>query len=206
MRGQYFSVHPKNPQSRAIAQVAEIVRRGGVIVYPTDSVYAIGCHIGDKAALERIRLIRRLDKQHNFTLVCRDLSELANYARVDNSAFRVLKASTPAAFTFILNATSSVPKRLMHPKRKTIGIRVPESLIVRALLDELGEPMMSVTLHMPGDEFPLSDPYDILQIMTPLVDAVVDGGYCGHESTTVIDMTDSTPEIIRRGAGQFPGM
>ena len=206
MRGHYFSVHPKNPQSRAIAQVAEIVRRGGVIVYPTDSVYAIGCHIGDKNALERIRSIRQLDKQHNFTLVCRDLSELANYARVDNTAFRVLKASTPGAFTFILNATSGVPKRLMHPKRKTIGIRVPESLIARALLDELGEPMMSVTLHMPGDEFPLSDPYDIKQIMTPLVDAVVDGGYCGHESTTVIDMTGSTPDIIRRGAGQFSGM
>ena len=206
MRGHYFSVHPKNPQSRAIAQVAEIVRRGGVIVYPTDSVYAIGCHIGDKNALERIRSIRQLNKQHNFTLVCRDLSELANYARVDNSAFRVLKASTPGAFTFILNATSGVTKRLMHPKRKTIGIRVPESLIARALLDELGEPMMSVTLHMPDDEFPLSDPYDIKQIMTPLVDAVVDGGYCGHESTTVIDMTGSTPDIIRRGAGQFSGM
>ena len=206
MRGHYFSVHPKNPQSRAIAQVAEIVRRGGVIVYPTDSVYAIGCHIGDKNALERIRSIRQLNKQHNFTLVCRDLSELANYARVDNSAFRVLKASTPGAFTFILNATSGVPKRLMHPKRKTIGIRVPESLIARAFLDELGEPMMSVTLHMPADEFPLSDPYDIKQIMTPLVDAVVDGGYCGHESTTVIDMTGSTPDIIRRGAGQFSGM
>ena len=206
MKGQYFSVHPSNPQSRAIVQVAEIVRRGGVIVYPTDSVYAIGCHIGDKRALERIRLIRQLDKNHNFTLVCRDLSELANYARVDNGVFRVLKASTPGAFTFILNATSGVPKRLMHPKRKTIGIRVPKSLVVKALLDELGEPMMSVTLHMPGDEFPLSDPYDVKQTMMPLVDAVVDSGYCGHEPTTVIDMTDSTPEIIRFGAGEFVGM
>ncbi len=145
MKGQYFSVHPSNPQSRAIVQVAEIVRRGGVIVYPTDSVFAIGCHIGDKRALERIRLIRQLDKNHNFTLVCRDLSELANYARVDNGVFRVLKASTPGAFTFILNATSGVPKRLMHPKLKTIGILVTKSLVVKELFDEMGEPMMSVT-------------------------------------------------------------
>jgi tRNA threonylcarbamoyl adenosine modification protein (Sua5/YciO/YrdC/YwlC family) len=202
---QYFSVHPKNPQTRSIAQIAEIVRRGGVIVYPTDSVYAIGCHIGDKNALERIRAIRQLDKKHNFTLVCRDLSELANYAKVDNAAFRIIKASTPGAFTFILNATSEVPKRLMHPKRKTIGIRVPQSAIVKALLDELGEPMMSVTLSMPGDEYPLSDPYDIKQSMSHYVDAVVDGGYCGHEPTTVVDMTDSSPQVLRHGQGDFAG-
>jgi|TARA_B110000503_G_scaffold20033_1_gene30001 tRNA threonylcarbamoyl adenosine modification protein (Sua5/YciO/YrdC/YwlC family) len=166
-------------------------------------VYAIGCHIGDKQALERIRAIRQVDKQHNFTLVCRDLSELANYAKVDNSAFRILKASTPGAFTFILNATSEVPKRLMHPKRKTIGIRVPDSPIVRALLDELGEPMMSVTLIMPNDEYPLSDSYDIRQTMERHVDAIIDGGYCGHEPTTVIDMTDANPQIMRQGTGDF---
>ena len=203
MSSQYFSIHPENPQARSIVQIADIVRRGGVIVYPTDSVYAIGCHIGDKQALERIRVIRQLDKQHNFTLVCRDLSELANYAKVDNSAFRILKASTPGAFTFILNATSEVPKRLMHPKRKTIGIRVPDSPIVRALLDELGEPMMSVTLIMPNDEYPLSDSYDIRQTMERHVDAIIDGGYCGHEPTTVIDMTDANPQIMRQGTGDF---
>lgn len=201
LSSQYFSIHPENPQARSIARVADIVRRGGVIVYPTDSVYAIGCHIGDKQALERIRVIRQLDKHHNFTLVCRDLSELANYAKVDNSAFRILKASTPGAFTFILNATSEVPKRLMHPKRKTIGIRVPDSPIVKALLDELGEPMMSVTLIMPNDEYPLSDPHDIRQTMERHVDAIIDGGYCGHEPTTVIDMTDDNPQILRQGTG-----
>jgi tRNA threonylcarbamoyl adenosine modification protein (Sua5/YciO/YrdC/YwlC family) len=203
LSSQYFSIHPQNPQARSITQVADIVRRGGLIVYPTDSVYAIGCHIGDKQALERIRAIRHLDKQHNFTLVCRDLSELANYAKVDNSAFRILKASTPGAFTFILTATSEVPKRLMHPKRKTIGIRVPDSPIVKALLNELGEPMMSVTLIMPNDEYPLTDPYDIRQTMERHVDAIIDGGYCGHEPTTVIDMTDATPKIMRQGTGDF---
>ena len=145
----YLSIHPENPQQRLIAQAAEIVRKGGVIVYPTDSVYAIGCHIGDKQALDRIRAIRHIDKHHNFTLMCRDLSELASYAKVDNSAFRSLKASTPGPFTFILPATSEVPRRLMHPKRKTIGLRVPDSPIAQALLEELAEPMMSVTLMLP---------------------------------------------------------
>jgi len=200
---QYFSIHPDNPQHRLIAQAAEIVRRGGVIVYPTDSVYALGCHIGDKQALDRIRNIRKVDKNHNFTLVCRDLSELANYAKVDNSDFRVLKASTPGAFTFILQATSEVPKRLLHPKRKTIGIRVPNSPIAQALLEELGEPMMSVTLILPGDEYPLTDPYDIRQTLETQVDAVIDGGYCGLEPTTVVDMTGDEPELRRQGMGDF---
>jgi tRNA threonylcarbamoyl adenosine modification protein (Sua5/YciO/YrdC/YwlC family) len=200
---QYFSIHPDNPQHRLIAQAAEIVRRGGVIVYPTDSVYALGCHIGDKQALDRIRNIRKVDKNHNFTLVCRDLSELANYAKVDNSDFRVLKASTPGAFTFILQATSEVPKRLLHPKRKTIGIRVPNSPIAQALLEELGEPMMSVTLILPGDEYPLTDPYDIRQTLETQVDAVIDGGYCGLEPTTVVDMTGDQPELRRQGMGDF---
>ena len=200
---QYFSIHPDNPQHRLIAQAAEIVRRGGVIVYPTDSVYAIGCHIGDKQALERVRNIRRVDKNHNFTLLCRDLSELANYARVDNSDFRILKAQTPGPFTFIPPASSEVPKRLMHPKRKTVGIRVPDSPIAQALLEELGEPMMTVTLIMPGDEYPLTDPYDIRQTLESHVDAIIDGGYCGLEPTTVVDMTGDQPELRRQGMGDF---
>lgn len=199
----YLSIHPENPQQRLIAQAAEIVRKGGVIVYPTDSVYAIGCHIGDKQALDRIRAIRHIDKHHNFTLMCRDLSELASYAKVDNSAFRILKASTPGPFTFILPATSEVPRRLMHPKRKTIGLRVPDSPIAQALLEELAEPMMSVTLMLPDDDYPLSDPYDIRAAMDAHVDAIIDGGYCGLEPTTVVDMTGSLPEITRQGMGDF---
>jgi tRNA threonylcarbamoyl adenosine modification protein (Sua5/YciO/YrdC/YwlC family) len=200
---QYFVIHPDNPQRRLISQVAEIIRAGGVAIYPTDSVYAIGCHIGDKQAMDRIRAIRSVDKNHNFTLVCRDLSELANYARVDNSAFRILKASTPGAFTFILPASAEVPKRLMHPKRKTIGIRVPDSVIVQALLEELGEPIMSVTLMTQDDNFPPTDPYDIRQLMESHVDAIIDGGHCGIEPTTVVDMTGPNPEITRQGRGDF---
>ena len=200
---QYFSIHPDNPQQRLVSKVADIIRQGGVVVYPTDSVYAIGCHIGDKQALDRIRSIRELDKNHNFTLMCRNLSELASYAKVDNSAFRILKSSTPGAFTFILTASSEVPKRLMHPKRKTIGIRVPDSPIVQALLAELGEPMMSVTLIMPNDDYPLAEAYDIREVVGSLVDAIVDGGNCGLEPTTVVDMTGSNPEIKRQGMGNF---
>jgi tRNA threonylcarbamoyl adenosine modification protein (Sua5/YciO/YrdC/YwlC family) len=199
----YFSIHPDNPQQRLIGQVADIVRRGGVVVYPTDTVNALGCHIGDKQALERIRNIRRVDKHHNFTLLCRDLSELASYARVDNSVFRVLKANTPGPFTFILPASSEVPKRLMHPKRKTVGIRVPDSAIAQALLNELGEPMMTVTLIMPDDDYPLTDPYDIRQTLEAQVDAIIDGGYCGLEPTTVVDMTGDQPEMRRQGMGDF---
>jgi len=199
----YLSIHPENPQQRLIAKAAEIVRKGGVIAYPTDSVYAIGCHIGDKQAMDRIRSIRQVDKNHNFTLMCRDLSELASYARVDNSAFRSLKAQTPGPFTFILPATSEVPRRLMHPKRKTIGLRVPDSPIVQALLAELGEPMMSVTLIMPGDEYPLSDPYDIRAALEAHVDVLIDGGHCGLEPTTVVVMTGPAPEITRQGMGDF---
>jgi len=200
---QHFVIHPDNPQQRLISQVVEIIRAGGVAIYPTDSVYAIGCHIGDKQAMDRIRAIRSVDKNHNFTLVCRDLSELAKYAKVDNSAFRILKASTPGAFTFILPASAEVPKRLMHPKRKTIGIRVPDSVIVQALLKELGEPMMSVTLITKADNFPPTDPYDIRLLMESHVDAIIDGGHCGIEPTTVIDMTGPNPEITRQGRGNF---
>ena len=203
MVSQYLSIHPENPQDRLIAKAVDSLRRGGLMIYPTDSVYAIGCHLGDKGALERIRSIRLLDKNHNFTLVCRDLSELGTYAKVENSAFRLLKSKTPGPFTFILNATSEVPKRLQHPKRKTIGIRVPDSAIVRALLDELREPIMSVTLIMPGDHYPLTDPYEIKQLLHHHVDVIVDGGYCGLEPTTVVDLTNNTPELLRQGAGDF---
>ncbi|TNE77117.1 MAG: threonylcarbamoyl-AMP synthase [Gammaproteobacteria bacterium] len=198
---QFFSIHPENPQLRLIHQAVDIIKRGGVIIYPTDSAYAIGCHIGDKKALDRIRLIRHLDKHHNFTLVCKDLSELAVYAKVDNQIYRTLKAHTPGSYTFILEATSEVPRRLMHPKRKTIGLRVPANPIALALLEELGEPLMSVTLIMPEDEYPLTDPYDIRDMLEHRVDLVIDGGYCGLEATTVVDLTAEVPQVIRQGVG-----
>lgn len=200
---QFFQIHPDNPQARLIRQAADIIRAGGVVVYPTDSAYALGCHIGDKNALDRIRRIRDLDSRHNFTLVCRDLSEIATYARVDNTAYRLLKHSTPGPYTFILKATSEVPKRLMHAKRKTVGLRVPENPIAQALLADLGEPLMSVTLIMPGDEYPLIDPYDIRQTLEHSVDLVIDGGYCGMEATTVVDLADDAPLILRAGKGDI---
>jgi len=198
---QFFQIHPENPQARLIRQAADIVRSGGVVVYPTDSAYALGCQIGDKAALDRIRRIRRLDDRHNFTLVCRDLSDIANYARVDNTVYRLLKACTPGAYTFILRATSEVPRRLMHPKRKTVGLRIPDNIVAMALLADLGEPMMSVTLIMPGDELPLIDPYEIRDVLEHEVDLVIDGGYCGLEPTTVVDLADELPIILRAGKG-----
>ena len=200
---QFFSIHPENPQHRLVRQAVEILRKGGVIVYPTDSAYALGCHVGDKKALDKIRQIRRLDKNHNFTLMCRDLSELSVYAKVNNQMFRSLKAHTPGPYTFILEATSEVPRRLMHPKRRTIGLRVPENAIALALLEDLGEPIMSVTLIMPGDEYPLTDPYDIRDLLEHQVDLVVEGGYCGLEPTTVVDLTGEAPEVIRQGVGRF---
>lgn len=198
---QFFQIHPDNPQVRLIKQAADIVRKGGIIVYPTDSAYAIGCHIGDKKALERIRRIRQLDDKHNFTLVCRDLSELASFARVDNTQYRLLKACTPGPYTFILKATAEVPRRLMHQKRKTIGLRVPENPTAQALLAELNEPLMSVTLIMPGDADPLIDPYDIRSTLEHDVDLVIDGGYCGLEMTTVVDLADDEPALVRQGKG-----
>jgi tRNA threonylcarbamoyl adenosine modification protein (Sua5/YciO/YrdC/YwlC family) len=198
---QFFQVHPVNPQVRLIRQAVEIVRRGGVIAYPTDSAYALGCQLGNKGALERIRRIRRLDDDHNFTLLCRDLSELGTYAQVDNPVYRLLRNHTPGPYTFILPATGEVPRRLLHPKRKTIGLRVPENRIALALLEELGEPLMSVTLIMPGDELPLTDPYDIRETLQHDIDLVIDGGYCGMEPTTVIDLSGERPEILRRGLG-----
>ncbi|MEM1112129.1 MAG: L-threonylcarbamoyladenylate synthase [Pseudomonadota bacterium] len=198
---QFFTVHPVNPQARLVRQAVDIIRAGGVVVYPTDSAYALGCHIGDKSALDRIRRIRKLDDRHNFTLVCRDLSEIASYARVDNTAYRQLRQSTPGPYTFILRATSEVPRRLMHPKRKTVGLRVPDNQIALDLLADLNEPLMSVTLIMPGDDYPLIDPYEIRELLEHDVDLVIDGGYCGMEPTTVVDMADETPVILRVGKG-----
>lgn len=200
---QFFQIHAENPQHRLIVQAADIIRKGGLVVYPTDSAYALGCHIGDKDALERIRILRKLDKNHNFTLMCRDLSEIATYARVDNQAFRLIKSHTPGAYTFILEATADVPRRLMHPKRKTIGLRVPDNPIALALLEELGEPLMTSSLLLPGEEFPLTDPYDIRDTLEHFVELVIDGGYCGLEPTTVIDLTEHTPHLVRQGKGDF---
>ncbi|MDH2436392.1 hypothetical protein WH50_10690 [Pokkaliibacter plantistimulans] len=198
---QFFQIHPENPQVRLIRQAVEIIKAGGVVAYPTDCAYALGCHIGDKDAVERIRRIRQLDEKHNFTLICRDLSELATYAKVDNHHFRLLKAHTPGAYTFILDATREVPKRLIHPKRKTIGIRVPNNPITLALLAELNEPLMSVSLILPGDDQPMTDPYDIRQTLEHQLDLVIDGGYAGMEASTVVALTDEGVEVIRVGAG-----
>lgn len=200
---QFYQIHPENPQLRLVRHAADIVRDGGVVVYPTDSAYALGCHIGDKTALDRIRRIRRLDDRHNFTLVCRDLSEIASYARVNNSAYRQLRHCTPGPYTFILKATSEVPRRLLHPKRKTVGLRVPDNRIAAALLDDLGEPMMSVTLIMPGEDYPLIDPYDIRDTLQHEVDLVIDGGFCGMEATTVVDLADDVPMVLRVGKGDI---
>ena len=200
---QLYQIPPDNPQARLIHHAVEIIRDGGVVVYPTDSAYALGCHIGDKNALDRIRRIRKLDDRHNFTLVCRDLSEIATYAKVDNTAYRLLRHCTPGPYTFILRATSEVPRRLMHPKRKTVGLRVPDNRIAAALLEDLGEPLMSVTLIMPGDELPLIDPYDIRETLEREVDLVIDGGYCGMEVTTVGDLADDSPLIMRAGKGDI---
>jgi tRNA threonylcarbamoyl adenosine modification protein (Sua5/YciO/YrdC/YwlC family) len=199
---QFFQIHPVNPQVRLIEQAVQILRKGGVIAYPTDSAYALGCQLEDKAALERIRRIRRLDDNHNFTLMCRDLSELGTYARVDNHVYRLIRNHTPGAYTFILKATGEVPRRLLHPKRKTIGLRVPDNRIALDLLEKLGEPMMSVSLILPGEELPLTDPYDIRERLQHELDLVIDGGYCGMEPTTVIDLSEEAPVIVRRGVGE----
>ena len=198
---QYFEIHPDNPQQRLINQAVEIINRGGVIVYPTDSSYALGCLLGDKQALDRIRVIRRVDTRHNFTLVCRDLSELSIYAKVENNVYRLLKHFTPGAYTFILKATGEVPRRLQNPKRKTIGIRVPDNNISLALLEQLDQPLMSSTLILPGDGQPLSDPLDIRDKLGNQVDLIIDGGFCGLEATTVVDMVSGAPEVVRKGKG-----
>ncbi|HEY1991947.1 MAG TPA: L-threonylcarbamoyladenylate synthase [Gammaproteobacteria bacterium] len=198
---QYFTLHPVNPQIRLIRRAVEILRAGGVVVYPTDSCYALGCRLGDKDAMERIRRVRQADKDHNFTLVCRDLSEIATYAKVDNPTFRLLKAYTPGPYTFILEATREVPRRLQHPKRKTIGIRVPDHPVPQAMLAELGEPIMSSTLILPGDDAPLTDPEEMRTRLEHQVELVMDGGPCGVEATTVVDLSGEAPRLLRSGRG-----
>jgi tRNA threonylcarbamoyl adenosine modification protein (Sua5/YciO/YrdC/YwlC family) len=198
---QYFQIHPENPQLRLIRQAVAILREGGVIAYPTDSSYGLGCAIGEKGAAERIRRIRGLGEDHDFTLVCRDLSDIATYAKLDNTYFRLVKAITPGPYTFILPATGEVPRRLQHPKRKTVGIRVPDHAITRALLAELGEPMMSTTLIPPDDDLPMTDPEEIRERFEHQVDLVIDGGGCGPELSTVVRLTGDTPELIRIGKG-----
>lgn len=196
-----LEIHPDNPQLRLVKQVVACVRDGGVIVYPTDSAYALGCMVGNKAALEAIVRIRQVDKGHNFTLVCRDLSEIATYARVDNSSYRLLRAHTPAPYTFILKATSEVPRLMQHPKRKTIGIRVPAHPVVAAILGELDGPLLSSSLIMPGETEPLFDIEDIRERLAHQVDLIVDSGFCGREATTVVDLEEGSPRILRIGKG-----
>ena len=200
---QFFQIHPDNPQKRLIQQAVEIINKGGVNVYPTDCAYALGCHLGDKTALDKIKRIRKLDDKHNFTLVCSDLSEIGTYAKVDNQQYRFLKAHTPGAYTFILKATTEVPRRLLHPKRRTIGLRIPDNKITQALLSELGEPIMSTSLILPGESEPLIDPYEIRDLLQHELDLVIDGGYCGMEATTVVALVEDQPEVIRKGAGDI---
>jgi len=198
---QFFVIHIDNPQHRLIKQAAELVRKGGVIVYPTDSGYALGCHLGDKDAVTRIRTIRNVDDKHLMTLVCRDLSEIAHYARVDNVQFRLLKSNTPGSYTFILDATKEVPKRLQHPKRNTVGLRIPDHSVALALLQELDEPLLSTSLILPGEETAMYDAEEIRELLAHQVDLVIDGGPVGLEPTTVIDLTGAVPQLIRRGKG-----
>jgi len=198
---QFFFFFLETPQSRLISQAVDILSSGGVIAYPTDSAYALGCRLDNKAGAERIRQIRKLADDHNFTLLCQDLSELSRYARVDNAAYRLIKHATPGPYTFIFEASKEVPRRLMSPKRKTIGLRVPDNAIAQSLLRELGEPLMSVTLLLPGDDYPLSDPYDIRTTLERDVDLVIDGGYCGLEPTTVVDMSGEEIQLLRQGLG-----
>mgnify|MGYP001264887563 FL=1 len=200
---QFFSIHTQTPHLRLIKQAVAIVRSGGIIVYPTDSCYALGCHLGDKDAMSRIRTIRQVDDHHHFTLVCRDLAEISTYAKVDNSQYRLLKATTPGSYTFILQATREVPRRMQHPKRNTIGLRIPDHPVVLALLAELGEPLLSSTLILPGDEFPLNDAEEIRERLEHQVELVMDAGSCGIDMTTVIDLTTDVPALIRQGKGSL---
>ena len=200
---QYFSVHPSHPQTRLLARAAEIIAGGGVVVYPTDTAYALGCHIGDKQSLDRIRQIRRLGDKHHFTLTCRDLSEISLYARVDDANYRILKHLTPGPFTFVLTATREVPRRLVHPKRKTIGLRIPDNVIALQLLGILGEPMMTTTMRFEDQEVPFTDPEDIRARLERSVDLIIDGGPGDVEPTTVVDLTGVVPRVTRQGIGVF---
>jgi tRNA threonylcarbamoyl adenosine modification protein (Sua5/YciO/YrdC/YwlC family) len=198
---QFFKIHTQTPQHRLIRHAVEIIRDGGVIVHPTDTSYALGCHLGDKNALERICTIRQLDEKHHFTLICRDLSEISAYASFDTPVYRLLKANTPGPYTFILRATREVPRRLMHPRQKTIGIRIPDHRISQALLSELNEPMLTTTLILPGEKLPMGDPSDIVKRLASQVDLVIDGGFCGLEVTTMVDFLENVPRIVRSGKG-----
>jgi tRNA threonylcarbamoyl adenosine modification protein (Sua5/YciO/YrdC/YwlC family) len=201
--GQYFEIHKDNPQSRLIDKAASILRQGAVVVYPTDSCYALGCLVGDKAAMDRIIRLRQLDDRHNMTLVCRDLSEISSFARLGNVHFRLIKSLTPGAYTFLLKATKDVPRRLQHPKRKTIGLRIPDNNIVSALLESLGKPMLSTSLILPGDELPMNDPESIKERMINEVDLIIDGGNGGISATTVLDLTQDDPLVVREGLGDI---
>lgn len=199
---ELIEIHPDNPQPRLVKMAARVILEGGVVAYPTDSCYALGCHIGDKDAMERIRRLRDLDDRHFFTLVCRDLSEIALYAKVENWAYRVLKAHTPGPYTFLLKATHEVPRRLQTPKRKTIGMRVPEHVVTQSLLTELNQAIMSTTLELPGDEFPMSDIEDMEKRLSGRVDLIISGGFCGLIPTTVVDLTEGEPRLVREGKGR----
>lgn len=199
----YLQIHPDDPQQRHLARAAEIVRSGGVIAFPTDSCYALGCHLGDKDAVDRVRAIREVDDRHHLTLMCRDLSEIAQYARVDNAQYRLLKATTPGSYTFILEGTKELPRRVLHPKRKTIGLRVPDHPVALALLAELGEPLMTATLTLPGDEAPLTEGWEIQDRLDGRLELILDGGHCGTEPTTVIDLTGGAPALVRAGRGDL---
>lgn len=203
---QFFEIHPDNPQNRLIQQTVDILDRGGVIAYPTDSSYAFGCHIGDKKAMETIRRIRKVDEKHHFTLVCKDLTEIATYAKVTNPDYRLLKSLTPGPYTFLLNATHEVPRRLMHPKRRTIGIRIVDHPIASALLETLGQPILSSTAILPGEELPMTDAWEIRDTLQHELDLIIDGGHCGFEPTTVIDLTGEVPVVIRQGKGTNHGL
>ena len=203
---QYFELHPQNPQPRLLRQAVQILQQGGLIAYPTDSCYALGCHIGDAAALERIRRLRAADRHHHFTLVCADLAEIARFARVETWQFRILKSATPGPFTFVLPATRETPRRLQHPQRRTIGVRIPDHVVPRALLELLGEPIMSSTLLLPGEDIPLNDGREIRARLEHQIDAVLDSGSCGLQPTTVIDLSVSPPVVLRQGLGRLPGM
>ena len=198
---RYYDVHPKDPQRRTIAQVVELLRDGGLIAYPTDSCYALGCQLGNKDGLDRIRAIRNLDEKHHFTLVCKDFSQLGQFVQIDNSIFRQVKAATPGNYTFILPATKEVPRRLLHPKKKTVGARIPDHAVAQAILAELGEPLLSSTLLLPGYDEPLTEGWEIKEALDNQIDAVIDSGECGSDPTTVIDFRQPVPEVVRFGAG-----
>ena len=197
------NIHPDSPQQRLLLQAAEFVRAGAVLALPTDSCYALGCHLGDKEAMDRIRLIRQMDERHHLTLMVRDLSEIAHFARVDNAQYRLLKATTPGSYTFILEGTKELPRRVLHPKRKTIGLRIPAHPVALGLLAELGEPLLTTTLQLPGDEFPLTEGWEIQDRLEDQLELILDAGHCGTEPTTIIDLTGSTPELVRAGRGSL---